>query len=88
VGSKEGWQPATFVSSRSKRAKYEEQKAEDYMDQEDLKEKEGGERSGFRVQGAGCRVQGAGCRVQGDQQLRSAPSTRSRRPRTSWTPRT
>ncbi|KAI8834772.1 hypothetical protein BJ741DRAFT_565312 [Chytriomyces cf. hyalinus JEL632] len=37
VGSKEGWQPSTFQSSRSARNKME-QKAEDYMDEEDLAE--------------------------------------------------
>ncbi|TPX76906.1 hypothetical protein CcCBS67573_g01836 [Chytriomyces confervae] len=37
VGSKEGWQPSTFQSSRSARNKLE-QKAEDYMDDEDLAE--------------------------------------------------
>ncbi|KAL9489030.1 hypothetical protein ACSS6W_001307 [Trichoderma asperelloides] len=40
VGSKEGWTPATFVSSRSNRRKDEptslQQRAEDYMDEEDL----------------------------------------------------
>lgn len=44
VGSKEGWTPSTFVSSRSNRAKDQqhgkprEQKAEDFMDDEDLAE--------------------------------------------------
>ncbi|KAK4507709.1 hypothetical protein PRZ48_001444 [Zasmidium cellare] len=44
VGSKEGWAPSTFVSSRSNRAKDQqhgkprEQKAEDFMDDEDLAE--------------------------------------------------
>ncbi|KAL6866585.1 hypothetical protein J3F83DRAFT_761638 [Trichoderma novae-zelandiae] len=40
VGSKEGWTPATFVSSRSNRRKDDagppQQRAEDYMDEEDL----------------------------------------------------
>lgn len=40
VGSKEGWTPSTFVSSRSNRAKEEtkkvEQRPEDFMDEEDL----------------------------------------------------
>ncbi|PVU94086.1 hypothetical protein BB561_002802 [Smittium simulii] len=35
VGSKEGWAPTTFVSSRSNRAKYSSQKIEDFMDTED-----------------------------------------------------
>jgi G patch domain-containing protein 1 len=40
VGSKEGWTPSTFVSSRSNRRKDDpklyQQRAEDYMDDEDL----------------------------------------------------
>ncbi|KAL6872305.1 hypothetical protein HDV57DRAFT_520294 [Trichoderma longibrachiatum] len=40
VGSKEGWTPTTFVSSRSNRRKddagHSQQRAEDYMDDEDL----------------------------------------------------
>lgn len=44
VGSKEGWTPQTFVSSRSLRAKREEgkeaQRVEDFMDEEDLAERE------------------------------------------------
>lgn len=40
VGSKEGWTPSTFVSSRTNRAKdaktISDQKAEDFMDDEDL----------------------------------------------------
>ncbi|KAJ5135212.1 uncharacterized protein N7515_004490 [Penicillium bovifimosum] len=41
VGSKEGWTPATFVSSRQNRAKKEEMKRpEDFMDAEDLREQE------------------------------------------------
>jgi G patch domain-containing protein 1 len=38
VGSKEGWTPATFVSSRSNRAKDQkpQQRREDFMDEEDL----------------------------------------------------
>ncbi|CAM9510195.1 unnamed protein product [Chrysoparadoxa australica] len=35
VGTKEGWQPATFRSSRSSRAEAREQKPEDYMDEAD-----------------------------------------------------
>lgn len=35
VGSKEGWAPSTFVSSRNQRAQTA-QKAEDFMDEEDL----------------------------------------------------
>ncbi|KAI9342795.1 hypothetical protein DFJ73DRAFT_762131 [Zopfochytrium polystomum] len=35
VGSKEGWQPAEFKSSRSERGKFE-QKPEDFMDEDDL----------------------------------------------------
>ena len=35
VGSKEGWRPAEFKSSRSDRKKHE-QKPQDYMDDEDL----------------------------------------------------
>ncbi|EKX54373.1 hypothetical protein GUITHDRAFT_99855 [Guillardia theta CCMP2712] len=38
VGSKEGWTPSTFVSSRSNRAKYNQQKKEDFMDASDLAE--------------------------------------------------
>ncbi|CZT24495.1 related to growth regulation protein WHI2 [Ramularia collo-cygni] len=42
VGSKEGWAPSTFVSSRTNRAKDakdgKQQRAEDYMDDEDLAE--------------------------------------------------
>src|ERR1700753_3759345 len=44
VGSKEGWTPATFVSSRTNRAKDRAQNAqkrpEDFMDDEDLVEQE------------------------------------------------
>lgn len=44
VGSKEGWTPQTFVSSRSNRAKKpdakEAQSIEDFMDEEDLAERE------------------------------------------------
>ncbi|KAJ5728806.1 uncharacterized protein N7483_003314 [Penicillium malachiteum] len=43
VGSKEGWTPATFVSSRQNRArdaKRPEQRPEDFMDEEDLREQE------------------------------------------------
>ncbi|RKP06324.1 hypothetical protein THASP1DRAFT_31858 [Thamnocephalis sphaerospora] len=38
VGSKEGWAPSTFVSSRKNRAQREEQRVEDFMDQEDRDE--------------------------------------------------
>ncbi|RXW24817.1 hypothetical protein EST38_g1032 [Candolleomyces aberdarensis] len=38
VGSKEGWTPSTFVSSRSDRAKQAAAKPEDFMDEEDLRE--------------------------------------------------
>lgn len=38
VGSKGGWQPSTFVSSRNSRYQGNEQKALDYMDEEDLEE--------------------------------------------------
>ncbi|KAF8990675.1 hypothetical protein BDQ17DRAFT_1371641 [Cyathus striatus] len=38
VGSKEGWTPATFVSSRNERAKKKEARPEDFMDEEDLQE--------------------------------------------------
>ncbi|KAG5637846.1 hypothetical protein H0H81_002983 [Sphagnurus paluster] len=38
VGSKEGWTPATFVSSRSDRAKQKAARPEDFMDEEDLQE--------------------------------------------------
>ncbi|KAJ5127191.1 hypothetical protein N7448_007970 [Penicillium atrosanguineum] len=44
VGSKEGWTPATFVSSRQNRARDAKQQAqqrpEDFMDEEDLREQE------------------------------------------------
>ncbi|KAL4976370.1 hypothetical protein BDW66DRAFT_135306 [Aspergillus desertorum] len=41
VGSKEGWTPATFVSSRQNRAKdARKQRAEDFMDEEDIREAE------------------------------------------------
>ncbi|GLI73874.1 hypothetical protein PoHVEF18_002105 [Penicillium ochrochloron] len=44
VGSKEGWTPATFVSSRQNRArdakKTTQQRPEDFMDEEDLREQE------------------------------------------------
>ncbi|KAI8091694.1 hypothetical protein BDF21DRAFT_490402 [Thamnidium elegans] len=36
VGSKEGWEPSNFVSSRSARNERKEAKPEDYMDEEDL----------------------------------------------------
>ncbi|KAL8024679.1 putative G patch domain-containing protein [Plasmopara halstedii] len=35
VGSKEGWTPKTFSSSRSNRSSYVEQRPEDFMDEED-----------------------------------------------------
>lgn len=38
VGSKEGWAPSTFVSSRVDRAKQKVSRPEDYMDEEDLAE--------------------------------------------------
>ncbi|KAF7770333.1 hypothetical protein Agabi119p4_6307 [Agaricus bisporus var. burnettii] len=38
VGSKEGWTPATFVSSRADRTKAKASRPEDYMDEEDLQE--------------------------------------------------
>ncbi|KAF8628699.1 hypothetical protein AX17_005922 [Amanita inopinata Kibby_2008] len=38
VGSKEGWTPSTFVSSRSDRAKKKASRPEDFMDEEDLQE--------------------------------------------------
>ncbi|KAL1885548.1 hypothetical protein Plec18167_001042 [Paecilomyces lecythidis] len=44
VGSKEGWTPATFVSSRQNRARdskqHVQQRPEDFMDEEDLREAE------------------------------------------------
>ncbi|PPQ65162.1 hypothetical protein CVT24_011025 [Panaeolus cyanescens] len=38
VGSKEGWAPSTFVSSRSERAKAKAARPEDFMDEEDLQD--------------------------------------------------
>ncbi|GLB41621.1 putative protein of unknown function (DUF1604) [Lyophyllum shimeji] len=38
VGSKEGWTPSTFVSSRTERAKQKVARPEDFMDEEDLQE--------------------------------------------------
>ncbi|KAF7345375.1 G-patch domain [Mycena venus] len=38
VGSKEGWTPSTFVSSRSDRAQKKASRPEDFMDEEDLQE--------------------------------------------------
>lgn len=35
VGSKEGWQPSSFQSSRSKRSEFSKQKPEDFMDEDD-----------------------------------------------------
>ncbi|KAK5073788.1 hypothetical protein LTR64_007074 [Lithohypha guttulata] len=44
VGSKEGWTPSTFVSSRANRAKdvknARQQKLEDFMDEDDIRERE------------------------------------------------
>ncbi|OKL59947.1 hypothetical protein UA08_04542 [Talaromyces atroroseus] len=41
VGSKEGWTPSTFVSSRQNRAKdAKQQRIEDFMDEEDIREAE------------------------------------------------
>ncbi|PCH44567.1 hypothetical protein WOLCODRAFT_77193 [Wolfiporia cocos MD-104 SS10] len=39
VGSKEGWAPSTFVSSRTDRAKARAARPEDFMDDEDLAER-------------------------------------------------
>ncbi|KAI6164528.1 hypothetical protein EDD17DRAFT_1755044 [Pisolithus thermaeus] len=39
VGSKEGWAPATFTSSRADRAKARVARPEDFMDEEDLAER-------------------------------------------------
>lgn len=38
VGTKEGWQPSTFVSSRSKKFEAKAQRPEDFMDDEDMGE--------------------------------------------------
>ncbi|KAJ7881164.1 hypothetical protein B0H13DRAFT_2049820 [Mycena leptocephala] len=38
VGSKEGWTPSAFVSSRSDRSKKKASRPEDFMDEEDLQE--------------------------------------------------
>ncbi|KAF9038570.1 hypothetical protein BJ165DRAFT_1531650 [Panaeolus papilionaceus] len=38
VGSKEGWAPSTFVSSRTDRAKAKAARPEDFMDEEDLQD--------------------------------------------------
>ncbi|GJJ11187.1 hypothetical protein Clacol_005419 [Clathrus columnatus] len=38
VGSKEGWTPATFISSRADRAKAKQARPEDFMDEEDIAE--------------------------------------------------
>ncbi|CCX34122.1 Similar to G patch domain-containing protein 1; acc. no. Q9DBM1 [Pyronema omphalodes CBS 100304] len=40
VGSKEGWTPSTFTSSRTSRATATAAKPEDFMDEEDLREQE------------------------------------------------
>ena len=42
VGSKEGWAPSTFVSSRGDRAKARAARPEDFMDEEDLAEMQEG----------------------------------------------
>ncbi|KAI9204702.1 uncharacterized protein BJ171DRAFT_100033 [Polychytrium aggregatum] len=42
VGSKEGWQPKQFVTSRSSRTNVGRQSKEDFMDEEDLEEFTGG----------------------------------------------
>ncbi|KAH9926919.1 uncharacterized protein B0H18DRAFT_875905 [Fomitopsis serialis] len=42
VGSKEGWAPSTFVSSRTERAKAKAARPEDFMDEEDLAELQDG----------------------------------------------
>ncbi|KAL4062541.1 hypothetical protein J3A83DRAFT_4381712 [Scleroderma citrinum] len=39
VGSKEGWAPSTFVSSRAERVKARMSRPEDFMDEEDLAER-------------------------------------------------
>uniref|UniRef100_A0A4W3J1N1 G-patch domain containing 1 n=1 Tax=Callorhinchus milii TaxID=7868 RepID=A0A4W3J1N1_CALMI len=38
VGSREGWTPATFVSSRQQKAETQQYRPEDFMDEEDLNE--------------------------------------------------
>ncbi|KAJ8092958.1 hypothetical protein PM082_011278 [Marasmius tenuissimus] len=38
VGSKEGWTPSAFVSSRNDRAKNKKTRVEDFMDEDDLRE--------------------------------------------------
>ncbi|PFX18747.1 G patch domain-containing protein 1 [Stylophora pistillata] len=38
VGTKEGWQPSTFVSSRSKKGEQRQQRPEDLMDDDDMGE--------------------------------------------------
>ncbi|KAL7750811.1 hypothetical protein RI367_003768 [Sorochytrium milnesiophthora] len=38
VGSKEGWQPATFQSSRSQRTDKKQMRPEDFMDEEDIED--------------------------------------------------
>ncbi|RCI06638.1 hypothetical protein CU098_001571, partial [Rhizopus stolonifer] len=38
VGSKEGWEPSNYVSSRSARNEMKEARPEDYMDEEDLQD--------------------------------------------------
>ncbi|KAI0322782.1 hypothetical protein OF83DRAFT_1048649 [Amylostereum chailletii] len=38
VGSKEGWTPSTFISSRGDRSKKKDARPEDFMDEEDLAE--------------------------------------------------
>ena len=38
VGTKEGWQPSTFISSRSKKGEQRQQRPEDFMDDDDMGE--------------------------------------------------
>ncbi|KAK9464860.1 hypothetical protein V1512DRAFT_277995 [Lipomyces arxii] len=44
VGSKEGWTPRTFKSSRTSRAEKKEQSVDEFMDEEDLAERRAGEK--------------------------------------------
>ena len=48
-----GWAPSTFVSSRKQRAQRGEQRAEDFMDEEDLAEQADGQRLVARASFAG-----------------------------------
>ncbi|ETW78731.1 hypothetical protein HETIRDRAFT_49626, partial [Heterobasidion irregulare TC 32-1] len=48
VGSKEGWTPSTFTSTRGERAKQKAARPEDYMDEEDLKELEESRAAGMQ----------------------------------------